>query len=76
MLSNLRSENLILMSLASSLFNGIAQNLYLIAVGSDPQPAIGIMVMFIGDFLGCLILLLLLAWTTKSIRKYVYAGKE
>jgi len=76
MLSNLRSENLIFLSLISSLFNGITQNLYLISIGSDPHPTMGIIVMFIGDFLGCLIMLLLLAWTSKSIRKYISSSNE
>ena len=69
MLSKLTASNLIVMSLISSLFNGIAQNFYIHGAGLSNKPLSDVLGMFMGDFLGCLIMLYGLSIILKVFKK-------
>ena len=69
LLSNLTPSNLIMMSLISSIFNGVAQNLYLLSTNLSNKPVSDVFCMIIGDFLGCLILLYVLSISLKLVSR-------
>ena len=69
MLSNLTPSNLIMMSLISSIFNGVAQNLYIESVDLSHKAVSDVLSMFVGDFLGCLILLYVLSISLRLVRR-------
>jgi hypothetical protein len=71
LLSNLSAVKLITLSFASALFSGICHNIYFYYMKMSTQPLIDTVGMFTGDFIGCLLLLYIFAFTIKLIRKSV-----
>ena len=69
LLSNLTPSNLIMMSLISSIFNGLSQNLYIESVDLSHKAVSDVLSMFVGDFLGCLILLYVLSISLKLVSR-------
>lgn len=71
LLNNLSALQLLTLSFTSALFSGVGHNIYFYAVNISKQPFTDTLAMFIGDFVGCLILLYLFGLAIKLIRKSV-----
>lgn len=70
-LSSLSAHQLLTLSFTSALFSGICHNIYFYITRMSNQPFNDTFAMFIGDFVGCLILLYLFGLAIKLIRKLV-----
>jgi hypothetical protein len=71
MLNDLSLKYLLMLSLASALFNGLCHNLYFYIIKMSYSPLNDTFAMFVGDFSGSLLLLLIFSVCIKLIRKSV-----
>lgn len=76
LLSNLRPSQLLVLCLTAAVFNSVAHMLYLNAIRVDDAPFKDSMTMMIGDFFGCLLMLLTCTFAIKLIRKYVATDRQ
>jgi hypothetical protein len=75
MLSHLKAKQLVTMSVISALFNTLSHNAYFYSHHLHKNILTDVLSMFVGDVLGCLILLYTLSLTIKWMRHTVQTNK-
>jgi len=70
---NLQISQLLIICFTAAFFNSVAHIIYLKSVKIADTPLLGAIIMMIGDFLGCVLVILLFALAIKLVRKYLSA---
>ena len=70
---NLQGSQLLIICFVAAVFNSVTQMIYLKSIKIVDTPLQGAISMMIGDFLGCVLVLLLFVLAIKLFRKYLSA---